>query len=221
MNNTGNSPAEHVWLPDDGLLDLNHRAGSVRKIGWKLLEVLDTVVFHIYLRPIDILYKTPLFAAFVRRIWQSAGSRKMWLLAICDRDYWIQGFLNVSSFTQGLPDFETGSVKSTQELVSLTYPGVSLTSNIQPSFFLKRINRGSAHPRDVDSGSWQVRVVQIGAMPPLDVQKATRQDAKVTDWRTSWSDFDWEVDGSHGSMGWRFSANVRAMLDSTCGYIHA
>ena len=35
-----------------------------------------------------------------------------------------------------------------------------------------------------------------GATPPLDVQKATRQDAKVTDWRTSWSDFDWEVWGS-------------------------
>ena len=63
------------------------------------------------------------------------------------------------------------------------------------------------------SGWCQVRVVQIGAMPPLDVQKvrmprkkclkrsqtlppcfqATRQDAKVTDWRTSWSDFDWEA----------------------------
>ena len=44
-----------------------------------------------------------------------------------------------------------------------------------------------------DEGAYRVRVVQIGATPPLDVQKATRQDAKVTDWRTSWSDFDWEV----------------------------
>lgn len=44
-----------------------------------------------------------------------------------------------------------------------------------------------------DEGAYRVRVVQIGAMPPLDVQKATRQDTKVTDWRTSWSDFDWEV----------------------------
>jgi hypothetical protein len=105
----------------------------------------------------------------------------------------------VSSFTQGLPDFETGSVKSTEL--------VSLTSNIQhyPTIVFFSVKESTeARLIDVDSGSWQVRVVQIGAMPPLDVQKATRQDAKVTDWRTSWSDFDWEVDGSHGSMGWRF-----------------
>eukprot|EP00437_Effrenium_voratum_P018189 CAMPEP_0181446104 /NCGR_PEP_ID=MMETSP1110-20121109/25934_1 /TAXON_ID=174948 /ORGANISM="Symbiodinium sp., Strain CCMP421" /LENGTH=392 /DNA_ID=CAMNT_0023570175 /DNA_START=20 /DNA_END=1196 /DNA_ORIENTATION=+ len=47
-----------------------------------------------------------------------------------------------------------------------------------------------------DEGAYRVRIVQIGATPPIDVQRAMHSDSKASDWRTSWSDFDWEVGSS-------------------------
>ncbi|CAE7450855.1 unnamed protein product [Symbiodinium natans] len=46
-----------------------------------------------------------------------------------------------------------------------------------------------------DEGAYRVRIVRIGATPPIDVQSASQSGSKIReqDWRTSWSGFDWEV----------------------------